>query len=297
MAYEEMAQASGSEAEQVVGALDTAMLESKVALVTGASSGTGKEVAMMLEKEGYHVFVSARRADLLEALSSERITVLPMDLTDDEQVTDSVDFIVQAMGRIDLLVNCAGYGMYSSVEEADIEWALAQFDVNYFSVVRATRAVLPYMREAKSGLIINISSVVGQVSGAFMGHYCASKHALEALSDALRMELSPFGIRVVIVEPGITRSGFEELALQQLADTRRVYAYDRMAKSFVQGVREMFTKSHRPDKIARVVRKAVRARRPARRYVVGRKNALLLWVRRVVGYRFVDHFFKRLMGL
>lgn len=273
------------------------MLESRVALVTGASSGTGKEIAVMLAEEGYHVFVSARRGDLLDALSSDRITVLPMDVTDAEQVADGVDFIVQAMGRLDLLVNCAGYGLYRSVEEADIEWALGQFDVNYFGVVRTIRAVLPHMRQAQSGTIINITSVVGQVSGAFMGHYCASKHALEALSDALRMEVAPFGIRVVIVQPGITRSGFEEVALLQLADTRSVYAYDTMAKAFAQSIREMFRKAHQPKATAQVVRRAVRARQPARRYVVGSRNALLLWGRRLFGYRFVDRFFRRLMGL
>lgn len=276
---------------------ETVVLDSKVALVTGASSGIGKAIATMLEQEGFHVFVSARRVDLLDALSSSHVTVLPMDVSDSAQVEESVDFVVQAMGRLDVLVNCAGYGMYGSVEEASIEWSLGQFDVNYFGVARVTKAVLPHMRQARSGLIINISSVVGQVSGAFMGHYCASKHALEALTDALRMEVAPFGVKVVIVQPGVTRSGFEEVALQQLADSRSVYAYDNMAKAFVESIRGMFSKAHQPDEVARVVRRVVLARKPARRYAVGVRNTMLIWLRRLTGYRLVDRVFKRLMGL
>lgn len=298
-----MADKNNTAAENEVGrksdeqAPETLVLDSKVALVTGASSGIGKAVATMLEQEGFHVFVSARRADLLDALSSSHVTVLPMDVSDSAQVEESVDFIVQAMGRIDVLVNCAGYGMYGSVEEASIEWSLGQFDVNYFGVARVTRAVLPHMRQARSGVIINISSVVGQVSGAFMGHYCASKHALEALTDALRMEIAPFGVRVVIVQPGVTQSGFEEVALQQLADSRSVYAYDNMAKAFVESIRGRFSKAHQPDEVAKVVRRAVLARKPARRYVVGVRNTMLIWLRRLTGYGLIDRVFKRLMGL
>lgn len=273
------------------------MVNEKVALVTGASSGIGKCIASMLEAEGYYVFVSARRGDLLDAMSSDKVIALPMDVTSDRQVAEGVDFVMQTLGKIDVLVNCAGYGMYSSVEEATVEWAQGQFAVNYFGVVRVTQEVIPHMRRAQSGLILNVSSVVGQMAGPFMGHYCASKHALEAFSDALRMEVAPFGVRVSIIQPGVTKSGFEEVALLQLANSRNVYAYDKMAKAFVQAIQKVFETAHQPEEVAQVVRKAVLARNPSRRYVVGTKNAMLLWLRRLTGYGYIDHHFKRMMGL
>lgn len=273
------------------------MVNEKVALVTGASSGIGKAIASMLEEEGYYVFVSARRGDLLDAMSSDKVIALPMDVTSDRQVAEGIEFVMQTLGKIDVLVNCAGYGMYSSLEEASMDWAQVQFEVNYFGVARVTQAVLPHMREARSGLIINVSSIVGQVSGAFMGHYCASKHALDAFTHALRMEVEPFGLHVTMVQPGVTQSGFEQVALQQLADSRSVYAYDAMAKAFVKSLQKIFIKADQPAKVAEVVRKVVCAKKPARRYVVGAKNKSLLLLRRVSGYGFIDRYFKRMMGL
>ena len=183
------------------------MNQSQIILITGASSGMGKETALRLIAEGHIVYGAARRVEKMLDLVEAGGHVLLMDVTDQAQVQAGIDRIIAEQGRIDVLVNNAGYGSYGSVEETPIDDARRQFDVNLFGLARLTQLVIPHMRERQSGKIINISSVGGKIYTPLGAWYHATKHALEGWSDCLRLELKPFGIDVVIVEPGLIEFG------------------------------------------------------------------------------------------
>lgn len=177
-------------------------METKVILITGASSGIGRETAIYLAKNNYKVYGVARRVDKLEELNKLGIQTIAMDVTDEASIKNTIDTIIQKEGKIDVLVNNAGYGEYGAFEDVSIENAKYQMEVNVFGLARITQLVLPYMRQQKSGSIINVSSVGGKVSNPMGSWYHASKFAVEALSDSLRLEVKPFGINVVVIEPG-----------------------------------------------------------------------------------------------
>ena len=174
----------------------------RTALVTGASSGIGEETARRLQGLGYTVYGAARRTGRLEKLAAEGVRPLAMDVTDDASMTAGIARIIEETGRIDVLINNAGYGSYGAIEDVPIDEARRQFEVNLFGLGRLVQLVTPHMRGQKSGTIINISSMGGRLTTPLGGWYHATKYAVEPLSDALRMELKPFGIDVVLVEPG-----------------------------------------------------------------------------------------------
>ena len=193
--------------------MKTAMLGKKVVLITGASSGIGKTCADYLEALGHKVYGASR--SLGHKSSSEVITEeirgkgwirVGMDVTNEKSVEQGVAHILKAEGRLDAVINSAGYGISGSVEDTAIEEAYSQFETNFFGVLRVCRAVLPIMRKQKSGCIINMSSIAGIISLPFQGLYCASKFALEGMTEALRLEVKPFGIHVVLIEPGNFRT-------------------------------------------------------------------------------------------
>lgn len=177
-----------------------------IAVITGVSSGIGEATARRLVQTGFAVFGSRRSA------SSERdahgITLFPMDVCSDDSVLRGIDFVIEKAGRIDLLINNAGYALDGATEETSIEEAKDQFETNFFGTARVIQRVLPIMRNQRSGHIVNVSSVVGLFAVPFWGFYSASKFALEGYTEALRHELKPFGIRVSLVEPGFTRTDF-----------------------------------------------------------------------------------------
>jgi len=174
----------------------------RTALVTGASSGIGEDTARKLQALGYIVYGAARRTDRLQALTTDGIRPLAMDVTDDASMNAGVNRILEETGRIDVLVNNAGYGSYGAIEDVPINEARRQFEANVFGLARLTQLITPHMRTQGSGTIINISSMGGKLTTPLGGWYHATKYAVEALSDALRIELSSFGIDVVVVEPG-----------------------------------------------------------------------------------------------
>ena len=178
----------------------------RTALVTGASSGIGKETARALLAAGYRVYAGARRVGAMRPLADSGARVLALDVADEVSATSAVEAILREAGRIDVLVNCAGYGLYGSVEEAPLQEARRQMEVNLFGPARLIRKVLPIMRAQRSGRIVNVSSSGGRFGGPFGGWYHASKFAMEGLSDSLRMELRAFGIDVVLIEPGAIRT-------------------------------------------------------------------------------------------
>ena len=262
----------------------------KTALVTGASSGMGEEIARTLHKLGYTVYAAARRTDRLEQLTPTGIHALTMDVTDDESMTSGIEKIIAETGRIDVLVNNAGYGSFGAIEDVSIDEARRQFEVNVFGLARLTQLVLPHMRAQRSGTIINISSIGGRFTTLLGGWYHASKHAVEALSDALRMETAPFGIDVVVIEPGLIRTEWSGIAANHLEETAEGSAYASQIKAVANSMRSESTNKRQspPSVIADTVKKIVTARKPRTRYVVGFAAKPLVTLRRLLPDRAFD---------
>jgi len=263
---------------------------SKTALVTGASSGIGEETARTLHKLGYTVYAAARRTDRLEQLTPTGIHALTMDVTDDESMTSGIEKIIAETGRIDVLVNNAGYGSFGAIEDVPIDEARRQFEVNVFGLARLTQLVLPHMRAQRSGTIINISSIGGRFTTLLGGWYHASKHAVEALSDALRMEAAPFGIDVVVIEPGLIRTEWSGIAANHLEETAEGSAYASQIKAVANSMRSESTNKRQspPSVIADTVKKIVTAHKPRTRYVVGFAAKPLVTLRRILPDRAFD---------
>ena len=263
---------------------------SKTALVTGASSGIGEETARTLHKLGYTVYAAARRTDRLEQLTPTGIHALTMDVTDDESMSSGIEKIIAETGRIDVLVNNAGYGSFGAIEDVPIDEARRQFEVNVFGLARLTQLVLPHMRAQRSGTIINISSIGGRFTTLLGGWYHASKHAVEALSDALRMETAPFGIDVVVIEPGLIRTEWSGIAANHLEETAEGSAYASQIKAVANSMRSESTNKRQspPSVIADTVEKIVTARKPRTRYVVGFAAKPLVTLRRILPDRAFD---------
>lgn len=263
---------------------------SKTALVTGASSGIGEETARTLHKLGYTVYAAARRTDRLEKLTPTGIHALTMDVTDDESMTNGIEKIIAETGRIDVLVNNAGYGSFGAIEDVPIDEARRQFEVNVFGLARLTQLVLPHMRAQRSGTIINISSIGGRFTTLLGGWYHASKHAVEALSDALRMETAPFGIDVVVIEPGLIRTEWSGIAANHLEETAEGSAYASQIKAVANSMRSESTNKRQspPSVIADTVKKIVTAHKPRTRYVVGFAAKPLVTLRRILPDRAFD---------
>ena len=266
----------------------------RTALVTGASSGIGEDTARKLQALGYVVYGAARRTDRLQALVTDGIRPLTMDVTDDASMTAGVDRILEETGRIDVLVNNAGYGSHGAIEDVPIDEARRQFEVNVFGLARLTQLVSPHMRAQGSGTIINISSIGGRLTTPLGGWYHATKYAVEALSDALRMELRPFGIDVVVVEPGAIRTAWWSIAADHLEATAEGSAYADQIWA-VAGAMRSESNNRRfspPAVIARTVGKIITARRPRTRYAVGFMAGPLIAARRVLP----DRTFDQLIG-
>ena len=254
-----------------------------VALVTGASSGIGEATARELIRLGYTVYGAARRTERLAALAADGVVPLAMDVTDDASMQAGVERVLADTGRIDLLVNNAGYGSYGALEDVPLEEGRRQFEVNVFGPMRLAQLVLPGMRERGSGLIVNVSSMGGKFTLPEGGWYHGTKHALEALSDALRMEAAPFGVDVVVIEPGAIATEWGGIAADHLERTSGEGPYAEQAAAISALLRhENGRTSSPPSVIARAVAKAAAARRPRPRYAVGAGAKPLIALRRVL---------------
>lgn len=240
----------------------------KTALVTGASSGIGRETALLLNEHGYTVYAAARRKEKMTDLAAKGIRTLYMDVEMDGSMVEAVRQILAEQDGIDVLVNNAGYGIYGTVEDVPMSEARRQFDVNVFGLARMCQLVLPSMRERGRGRIVNISSVAGRMSIALGAWYHASKHAVEAISDSLRNEVKDFGIQVVIVEPGIIDTAWWPIAEKNLERVSGTTAYPRLVE---QGKKYLNDpgKMTDPLEVAVTIVKAVRADEPKVRYLVG----------------------------
>ncbi|HNZ03617.1 MAG TPA: oxidoreductase [Myxococcota bacterium] len=237
----------------------------KVALVTGASSGIGKAIVTRMLGQGWTVYGAARRVDQMSDIQAAGAHVIQMDVTDEGSMVAGVESILQAEGRIDALVNNAGYGSHGALEVVPIDEARRQFEVNVFGLARLVQLVLPTMRAAGSGTIVNIGSIAGRMWMPFGSWYHATKYSLEAMSDALRVEVRPFGIRVVLVQPGAIRTEWGDIAVNNLVTRTQGTVYEDRARRFSKMLSGAGI-AVGPDVIARVVTRAVNSRCPRRRY-------------------------------
>jgi NAD(P)-dependent dehydrogenase (short-subunit alcohol dehydrogenase family) len=272
----------------------------QVILITGCSSGIGRATAVEAARRGHRVFASARNvADLSEITRPPSIEGLALDVTDPASIAAAVRAVRDAAGRIDALVNAAGYARYGAVEEVTAEEWRAQFEVNFFGAVDLSRAVLPAMREGRRGTIVMVSSVGGRVVVPFAAPYCASKHALEAVSDSLRVEAAPFGVRVVVVEPGPVPTRFADKARDLVAPLlSRPGPYRPLYAGAERAMNGDFQKGGAPaEAVARVVADAIEARRPRPRYRVAAMARLLIPLRGLLPDRVVDAMMRRSLGI
>ena len=270
-----------------------------VALITGASSGIGEATAVELMRRGFTVYGAARRVDRMAALADRGVHVIEMDVTDDASMTSGVERVLAEQGRIDVLVNNAGYGSYGALEDVPLDEARRQFEVNVFGLARLTQLVLPHMRARRSGRIVNISSIGGKMYEPLGAWYHATKFAVEGLSDSLRVELEPHGVHVIVIEPGAIRTEWggisAESALTRSGDTAYAQQAHQLAKTY--GVADRPGVGADPRVVAVAIGKAVTARRPRTRYAVPTSAKAILLARRLLSDRAFDAVITRAYGM
>ena len=276
-------------------------------LITGGTDGLGRAAALLLAEQGYRVFAGGRNAEkraALDAQARERrlpLETLEMDVCDDASVDRAVAEVHAKAGPIDVLVNNAGIGYFAVMEEMKMEDLRQQFETNFFSVVRVTQRVLPEMRERRRGRILNMSSAAGKVALPVFGAYSGSKFALEGMTDALRLEVYPFGIDVVLIEPGYIRTGFQAVSAELsslYAPASRSTPYARLYEAFRRSTQDARNRSrYTPEDCARVILRALRDHPPKPRYTVTRIARVASWAKRLLPDRALDRRLIRAFGL
>jgi NAD(P)-dependent dehydrogenase (short-subunit alcohol dehydrogenase family) len=239
-------------------------VKSKVVLITGASSGIGKACARHLARRGYRVFGTSRRP---QPGADERFEMIPMDVTDDDSVRKGVATVLARSGRLDVVVNNAGFGFGGAVEDTSVDESREIFETNFFGMLRVCRAVLPHLREQRSGTIVNISSLSGLIAQPFQGMYSATKFAMEGVSEAMRVEVRPFGIHVVLIEPGDTRTAFTANRRRTEASQAASAYADNMQRAMAVVERDEQT-GVSAEAVARLLERILRKRSPRLRYPV-----------------------------
>ena len=271
-------------------------MQQKVILITGASSGIGYDTALRLAEQGHKVYGAARRVELVERLRERGVIPVKMDVTDEISMIDGVNGIIDTEGRIDVLINNAGYGYMGAIENVPIAEAKRQLEVNLFGLARLTQLVLPYMRKQHSGRIINTSSVAGKAVIMFGGWYNVSKYSVEAFSDALRMEVKPFGIDVSIIEPGGIKTDWGIIAANNLDASTIDTAYENMGYKMASLLKLGYTSNllSNPRKVAKAITRAVNARRPRVRYRLGAGSGLRVFFHAILPARWWDAIMRKI---
>jgi NAD(P)-dependent dehydrogenase (short-subunit alcohol dehydrogenase family) len=247
----------------------------KVAVVTGSSTGIGYETSLILSRNGFLTYATMRNLNKSENIKSVAtkenlpIQIRQLDVTDEVSVTNAIQAISSEAGRIDVLVNNAGYGLNGAFEDLAIDEIKAQYETNVFGLIRTTQAVLPIMRRQKSGTIVNISSGAGRFGFPSSSAYVSTKFAVEGLSESMSYELEPFGIRVVIVEPGVIRTNFLDGVVVAKKSKDQNSPYSQMMQKVTTGFEEMMKNASSPDVVAKVVLNAIRDKNPNLRYLAG----------------------------
>lgn len=274
-------------------------MKQKVILITGASSGIGYDAALALAVEGHRVYAAARRVERMEPLKEKGVAAIRMDVTDEQSMVEGVNYVMQKEGRIDVLVNNAGYGYFGSVENVPMDEARRQLEVNVFGLARLCQLVLPIMRKQGAGRIINTASIAGKMVVPFGGWYNVSKYSVEALSDAMRMEVSPFGIDVVLIEPGGIKTEWGHIAARHLRESTAGTPYEPAGTRFADitqwGYDSKYLSS--PHVITRAILHAVDSRRPRTRYRTGRGAHVLVLMHRLLPTRCWDSMMRGFLAM
>jgi NAD(P)-dependent dehydrogenase (short-subunit alcohol dehydrogenase family) len=268
---------------------------SKAVLVTGCSSGIGRATALRLARSGWKVYASARRPEAIADLRDAGCQTLALDVTDEQSMRAAVDTVEQAQGAVGVLINNAGYSQSGAIETVPLDAVRRQFETNVFGLVRLTQLVLPKMRAQRWGKIVNIGSMGGRLSFPGGGHYHATKHAVEAISDAMRFELRGFGIDVILLEPGLITTEFGEAATASMADTT-IAGDDPYAKfnatvgAVTKGAYEgpMRRLGGGPDRVAKTIERALKRRNPPARITITPSAKLTIAMRRLMPDRAWD---------
>ncbi|GAB0001097.1 SDR family oxidoreductase [Helicobacter pylori] len=262
----------------------------KVAIITGASSGIGLECALMLLDQGYKVYALSRHAALCVALNHALCESIDIDVSDSNALKEVFSNISAKEDHCDVLINSAGYGVFGSVEDTPIDEVKKQFGVNFFALCEVVQFCLPLLKNKPHSKIFNLSSIAGRVSMLFLGHYSASKHALEAYSDALRLELKPFNIQVCLIEPGPVKSNWEKTAFENDERKDSLYVLEvNAAKSFYSGV---YQKALSPKAVAQKIVFLSMSQKIKARYLIGLKTQLLLVLYRILPSSWYDSLFR-----
>ena len=252
----------------------------KVALVTGSSSGIGLETALALARDGYHTFASMRdtkKSDKLDEVAKKEnlpIEIIELDVDKEESIVSAVKKVVSDGGRLDVIVNNAGYGQFGCTEDVSVDDFRKQFETNFFSIVRIIQEVAPIMRNQKSGIIVNISSVAGRMGLPGSPAYISSKFALEGLGECLRYELGQFGIKTTLIEPGVIKTNFFES--MKIPDSKSDPKYKELTDHIQAGLRMMVQMGTHPSQVAEVVMKAIHDDEMLPRYIVGTDAAMFM---------------------
>jgi NAD(P)-dependent dehydrogenase (short-subunit alcohol dehydrogenase family) len=277
------------------------MQQKKIAVVTGSSSGIGFETSLLLARNGFYTYATIRSLDKsskLVDISNEEdnnlsLDVLQLDVTDDKSVKDAINIIADKQGRIDLVVNNAGYGSTGAVEDFSIDEIKAQFETNFFGAIRVIQSVLPLMRKQRTGIIVNISSIGGRIAFPFSPSYASTKFALEGLSEALQYEVDQFGIKVILIEPGIIKTNFLDNIKRAKRATDPNSPYNELLQRRIERLKILFENGTAPEEVAKVILKAVTSDNNEKldlRYVVGSDANSLLEKRKSMSEREFSKF-------
>ena len=274
----------------------------KVAVITGTSSGIGFETALALAREGYHTYATMRditKSDKIKEIAKKeslKIDVLELDVDNEDSAKTAIQQILDQKQRIDVLVNNAGWGLWGCVEDVSVDEFRAQFETNFFSIIRLIQEVTPTMRKQGSGTIVNVSSVAGRIGFPASPAYISSKFALEGLSESLRLEMAPFGVNVVIIEPGVIKTNFLnpiKMAKRSESDT----VYRDITVKVTSGVKMMAEMGTHPKEVADIIVKAIRNEKPLPRYIIGNDALMFLEARKnKTDIEFENYLKKELYG-
>ena len=268
------------------------MMSQKVAVVTGSSSGMGYETSLILARNGFHTFATMRKVDsgggaggskqIIDIAKNENLPlqVIQLDVNDDKSVTDAINRIAKEKDRIDVVINNAGYDLMGALEESSMDEIKEQFETNFFGAVRATKEVLPVMRRQGAGKIVNITSMGGRIAIPLSSSYHGSKFALEGLSESIRYELEPFGIKVILIEPGAVGSNFWKNIKIAKSSSDSNSPYTQFGNKILKAYEQMEQNTISPSVIAKTILDAVTSNYPQLRYVVGEDAAKTLEARK-----------------
>ena len=274
----------------------------KIALVTGSSSGIGFETSLALARNGFHTFATMRDLGKDEKIKqiiekeALNIEILELDVDSEESVNSAINMVMEKKGQIDVLINNAGYGMWGTVEDVSIDEFKEQFETNFFAIIRLIHKIAPIMRNQGSGNIVNVSSVAGRIGFPVSPAYISSKFALEGLSESLRFELMPFGVNVIIIEPGVIKTNFFD-SMKLAEKVQQDSTYKEITEKVISGVKMMAEMGTHPKEVADMIIKAINDEKPLPRYVVGNDAMMFLEARKMkTDVEFENYLKKELYG-